>query len=459
MKKFIFLLLMSLALGVQSQDRDATETTSWTDVVTSQPEGFVVNEDGNVSITSGEGLAWLISTVNGLNGQEANDYKDVTVTLESDVNITENSWVAIGTDENPFRGTFNGQGFYIHGINMNDVMEGRNFGLFGYLDNAVLKDVKLGKGQIFGYENCGGIAYMADNNTVIDRCVVKTEMNFGNYSGGIVGINKDSKISNCAVIPERLEGAMTCVGGIAGQNISTNSDAIIENCFVSTVYISSYSTEYAGGIVGKNITENENNKAIIRNCYAAPLNMYSHSGGVAAYNSENSLIENSYYTMVYGSQDYTLYEENDGVVINSSSFNKDLQLEENVDVNGENVSSLLDALNIWVGNSQDGQYLTWVVDGNMNYGYPVFEMMLKDFANTDELSQKNISIYPNPAQNIVKLSSSNGQMSMVKIYNTLGMLVDEIEVNSNEIEINVSDYNPGVYFFNADGETVKVVKN
>lgn len=428
--------------------------TSWTDVVTSQPEGYVVNEDGNVSITSGEGLAWLISIVNGLNGQESNDCKDITVTLENDVNIADHIWTAIGSDENPFRGIFNGQGFYIRGIKMNDAMEGRNFGLFGYLDNAVVKDVKLGKGQMFGYENCGGIAYIADNNTIIDKCVVKTEMAFCNYSGGIVGINKDSKISNCALISERFEGAMTCVGGIAGQNISTNADAIIENCYVSTVYISSYSTEYAGGIVGKNITEDENHKAIIRNCYAAPLNMYSHSGGVAAYNSENSLIENSYYTIVYGSNDYILCEENEGEITSSTLFNEELLLEENVEVYGEVVGLLLEALNKWVENSQ-GQYSSWCVMEDENYGYPTLEFMVKDYTNMEEFPINSMLIYPNPAHDYIKIESE--RKSEIKVYSVKGQIVLKQNINEGVSTIDISNLNSGVYFIDVDGNINKLI--
>ena len=39
------------------------------------------------------------------------------------------------------------------------------------------------------------------------------------------------------------------------------------------------------------------------------------------------------------------------------------------------------------------------------------------------------------------------------------MLIEEIEVNSNEVEINVSDYNPGIYFFNVDGKTYEIIRN
>ena len=41
----------------------------------------------------------------------------------------------------------------------------------------------------------------------------------------------------------------------------------------------------------------------------------------------------------------------------------------------------------------------------------------------------------------------------------MGMKVDEIEMNSDNIEINISDYERGIYFFNVEGEVVKVIKN
>ncbi|MBQ8760926.1 MAG: choice-of-anchor J domain-containing protein [Bacteroidales bacterium] len=77
----------------------------------------------------------------------------------------------------------------------------------------------------------------------------------------------------------------------------------------------------------------------------------------------------------------------------------------------------------------------------------------------DENGANALVVYPNPAKDLVKLSSINGQLTAVKIYNTVGMLIDEIELNSTDVEINISDYAPGIYFFNIDGEVVKVIKN
>jgi hypothetical protein len=70
--------------------------------------------------------------------------------------------------------------------------------------------------------------------------------------------------------------------------------------------------------------------------------------------------------------------------------------------------------------------------------------------NIDENEFNDFSIYPNPARDIVKLSAVSGQLSVVKIYNCLGMIVEEIEVNANDVEINVSGYKSGVYFINIE---------
>ena len=82
-----------------------------------------------------------------------------------------------------------------------------------------------------------------------------------------------------------------------------------------------------------------------------------------------------------------------------------------------------------------------------------------DGINVMETEESSFSIYPNPAKDVVKISSISGQSSVVRIYNVMGMMLDEVEVNSDNLEINISDYTPGVYFFNVEGKTVKVIKN
>ena len=71
--------------------------------------------------------------------------------------------------------------------------------------------------------------------------------------------------------------------------------------------------------------------------------------------------------------------------------------------------------------------------------------------NVSEITENNISVYPNPANDFVKLSAVSGQLSVVKIYNCLGIMVEEMEVDSSEVEVNTSNYEAGIYFVNIEG--------
>lgn len=108
-----------------------------------------------------------------------------------------------------------------------------------------------------------------------------------------------------------------------------------------------------------------------------------------------------------------------------------------------------------------------IVDGEGDFGSEVshiFSIEVGDEVN--EIKQDMCEIYPNPARDFIKLSAISNKLSVVRIYNCLGILMEEIEIDSNEIEINVSDYNPGIYFFNIhdnDGnaatEKVSIIDN
>ena len=83
-----------------------------------------------------------------------------------------------------------------------------------------------------------------------------------------------------------------------------------------------------------------------------------------------------------------------------------------------------------------------------------------DWTNVAETEDVNVMIYPNPAKDVVRLSTDNGQQTTVRIYNVMGILVGTRLATSetDEIEINVSDYNPGIYFFNIQSEEFNVTK-
>jgi len=82
-------------------------------------------------------------------------------------------------------------------------------------------------------------------------------------------------------------------------------------------------------------------------------------------------------------------------------------------------------------------------------------------ASIDEKFRKNISLYPNPVNNRLKVASLY-KLDSYKIYNILGKLVAQGTANGNITEVDMSSLESGMYFLNAtSGElqaTFKVAK-
>lgn len=100
--------------------------------------------------------------------------------------------------------------------------------------------------------------------------------------------------------------------------------------------------------------------------------------------------------------------------------------------------------------SSSGQDCAWVD----NVSFPPAAIIV----DVEVIEEKNVNIYPNPAKDFVRVSAVSNQPSAVRIYNTLGMLVEEIEMNSEEIEIDLSSYNSGIYFINISNEETNTTK-
>ncbi len=76
----------------------------------------------------------------------------------------------------------------------------------------------------------------------------------------------------------------------------------------------------------------------------------------------------------------------------------------------------------------------------------------------DGVSQNDgttIVVYPNPANDFVTLSGES--LGTVRIYNALGQKVHEFEANGNELRINTTGYENGVYVVKAGNNTLRFV--
>ena len=66
MKKlfFLFVVLLITTCSALAQEKE-NPLPSWVDSIVTQPEGYYMDAEGNVEISSSDGLVWLISVVNG----------------------------------------------------------------------------------------------------------------------------------------------------------------------------------------------------------------------------------------------------------------------------------------------------------------------------------------------------------------------------------------------------------
>ena len=240
MKKIIFTILLSMMfgwLGATSKARDLPEQL-WTDIVTEQPDGYVVDENGDVHIYTAEGLAWVSVLSNGLHGQEVDDFNEKTVYLEEDVEMSIATWIPISgnSDAPPFKGTFNGNGHTIDGVRLTWCGGFNNLGFFGYLFEATLYNMVIRDGYFYYSESyyipVGFLATQVEKS-LIDRCYVECEMH-GSYNVPFVYSNSGSTITNSMVhcpMLENLNGRNS--GAFVAENRIYNGDEtlpVIQNC-------------------------------------------------------------------------------------------------------------------------------------------------------------------------------------------------------------------------------------
>ena len=146
MKKRMLAVCLALCLVVGLLPSTALAAGgTWADQVETQPDGYVLDSSGKVTIFSADGLAWLAKQVN------AGDlFSGKTVTLTDDIDLSAYEWVPIGTQANPFCGTFDGGNHTISGMSITVSETNTIAGLFGIVQNAVIQNVNLINASISG---------------------------------------------------------------------------------------------------------------------------------------------------------------------------------------------------------------------------------------------------------------------------------------------------------------------
>ena len=212
-------------------------------------------------ISNAEELNSLQRVAENLNDRDALSYNYI---LKNDIDASglvnaegKSTYNTIGSGDKSFRGTFDGDGHTIVGLQANG-------GLFGKLGSgAVVKDINIVSSVFTGKETNDSVGAVAAENNGGKISGISgygnTVKGSGGYIGGLVGKNYGA-ISNSDDQSTVIAGADTVAGGIAGINgtdaskpLNGTLENVQSNSAVTTDNLGA--GQYAsnlGGIVGKN---------------------------------------------------------------------------------------------------------------------------------------------------------------------------------------------------------------
>lgn len=258
----------------------------------------VYNNNGTYSNMAMDGDFYLISTADELrlfasmvNGGQTN----ISAKLTADIllNNTEgwenwgstapaNSWTPIGSNANPFTGTFDGQGHTVSGIFVNSSNNCQGF--FGATNGATIINLHTAQGYIRGNGSVGGIVGNAEGGSIEDCTNGCTIASTGNSNGGIVGYGMGVQITGCTNNGPLVAGQYQN-GGIAGTVEDSTIDRCVNNADITVA-------DHAGGIAAYNTNGTVSN-CLNKGNVSTSNAFYTYTAGIVANNrGTGSVVKN-----------------------------------------------------------------------------------------------------------------------------------------------------------------------
>ena len=238
-------------------------------------EGLGVNEEDEYLVTATEGLEYIAEQVNTGN----KEYTEAKIVLDGDIDLAQlaamtrssavaNNWTPIGTEANPFKGSFDGNGKNIKNLALveSEAKEGKAFiGFFGYAKDATIKNVTFENVYInipcldidHSQGHIGAVAGSLEGTSTIENVTVKGDVkvystqdaNGASRVAVIAGGNSYGNVTMKNVHVIANEGsyliANNNTGALAGQ---LQGKSVFENCSSNIdVTVNKF---FAGGIIG-----------------------------------------------------------------------------------------------------------------------------------------------------------------------------------------------------------------
>jgi len=410
-------------LGSFPVDRTLFFGWTWNNVVRSKPAGYV-KSGSTITISSKEGLAWLISRVNGLNNETKCSMADSLILLDTDVeNLDKYVWVPVGStsmsddiETEQFAGTFDGQGHLIQGLSIAFIGlgDGRyqfaDYGMFGRTKGATIDRTFLVDELIAPNSsgNMGGIAGVMQgtggliSNSEAAVTIEAPTQASANGCGGLAGLLLDGEIHSSMAIAD-IKASVGYLGGLVGgaydPELGTHSDVKVNNSFANAKFnvgsILNESVE-VGGVVGRN------QLASLSNCYSRLLSggilPNNHFGTVTAYNSQSV----AYCYGQEGNYDLNHQTASGGSEVGCGSYTPVIGADnlgylyyDNVVTMNDKKEALFKKLNRWVDRNSGSGYAYWARPtlGEINDDYPVLLLCDNDGTSVHQGNFRSVGTY------------------------------------------------------------------
>lgn len=279
-------------------------------------DGYVEDENGNVTISTAEGLFYFAKKANA-----GNNFAGKTVKLANDIDLNNEKWTPIGSFNDAttqFKGTFDGQNHAVTGLKVEESRKD-GVGFFGKVYTGTIKNLTV-EGSV-STSNCnyvGGI--VGHGYATITNCTFKGSVGSKDTMqvGGIAG-SGGFTVTNCSVYADVT--AECWAGGIVGN---CQDGGAYTNCYVDGV-ISAERTYWGGGAAGitpvplypSQVISGCYSNTVVKvageevNCpiiaaYNNPLDYNGYSGGLKIY-------DNSWNKQKNSNDSYPIYAEKDKV--------------------------------------------------------------------------------------------------------------------------------------------------
>ena len=145
------------------------------------------------------------------------------ITITDDINLSGVEWSQIGTSEEPFAGTLNGNGKKISNLTIANT---EYAALIAYTaENAQIKNLTLENVNIRSDKHAAGVVCVAGDGLTIENVKVSGKITAASYAGGIVHNAANVTIKNCE---NNAEVSANRAGGIASWvTVGANIENVI----------------------------------------------------------------------------------------------------------------------------------------------------------------------------------------------------------------------------------------